>query len=71
MVPTWIGKPGKHFPVRERSRHFEQTEKGILPKMVKVKIKTLKKYWKMEKKNPEKVGTFVSPKMWKPCLCLA
>ena len=49
MVPTWTGKPGKmgeHFPVREKSGNFEQTEKvrdlcpeywksrGILPKIL-------------------------------------
>ena len=28
--------------------------------------KTLKKYWKMEKKIREKSGKFVSPKMWEP-----
>ena len=27
MVPTWTGKMGKLFPVREKSGHFEQTGK--------------------------------------------
>ena len=27
MVPTWTGKMGKNFPVREKLENFEQTGK--------------------------------------------
>ena len=48
MVPTRTGKPvkmGEHFPVREKSRNFDQIGKEFYPK-----------YWKIRKFSHWKLG---------------
>ena len=40
MVPTWIGKIGEHFPVREKSGNFTQNTAKNLDKL------EVKKRWK-------------------------
>ena len=88
-VPIWTGKPGKmgwHFPVRERSGNFEQTEKvrenhtrywksHYLLKMdhvfsLKKNNKTLENAGKWKKNILEKSGNFFSPEKWETCSCV-
>ena len=81
MVPTWTGKMGEYFPVREKSGNFAKTGK-VLPKILEksenareicqpVIVKTLQIWYhtvgkKRELENCENYWKFVSLKKWEP-----